>query len=177
RLAALDIVDAQHTAVLLVGRLDQLAGDRRLRVDQVIGQNHHERLIAHDGRRAQYSVTQPKRRGLARIDAVDVRGNDILHRVQQLGLVLGRQVGLELGGAVEMVFDGALVAPRDEDQVGDPGRDGLFDRVLYQRLVENGQHLFGHGLGGRQKARAHSRHGKYSFANRFHSLAVDGKET
>jgi hypothetical protein len=53
-----------------------------------------------------------------------------------------------------MVLDGALAAAGDEDQLLDAGRDGLLGRVLDQRLVDDGQHFLGIGLGGGQEAGA-----------------------
>src|SRR3569623_1053295 len=65
---------------------------------------------------------------------------------------------------IEVILDGALAATGDEDQFGDAGGDGLLGRVLDQRLVDDGQHLFGVGLSDGQKARAHTGHGENGFA-------------
>ena len=124
------------------------------RVDQVVGQDHGERLVADDRRRAQHRVAQSQRLGLADVDAVDARRRRGLHRLQQLGLVAQRELGLELVRLVEMVLDRALVAAGDEDHVGDAGRRGLLDRVLDQRLVDDRQHLLRTRLGDGQEAAA-----------------------
>ena len=50
-----------------------------------------------------------------------------------------------------MILDHALVAPGDEDEMLDAGL-GLVDHVLDQRLVDDGQHLLRHRLGGGQDA-------------------------
>jgi hypothetical protein len=55
---------------------------------------------------------------------------------------------------VEMILDGALAAPGDEDELLDARRPRLLDRVLDQRLVDDRQHLLRHRLGRRQEARA-----------------------
>ena len=69
---------------------------------------------------------------------------------------------------VEMILDDVLVAPGDEDEVLDAGLARLVDHVLNQRPVDHGQHLFGHRLGGRQKAGAETGDGKDGFADALH---------
>ena len=64
-----------------------------------------------------------------------------------------------------MVFNGALAAARHKNHVADARGVGLFDGVLDQRLVHDGQHLFGAGLGGGQKACAQAGNGENGFAN------------
>ena len=57
-----------------------------------------------------------------------------------------------------------------------PGVHRFFNRILNQRLVDDGQHFLGAGLGGRQKTRAHTRDRKYGFSYFLHvsSLLVLG---
>ena len=76
---------------------------------------------------------------------------------------------LEFVIRVEVVFDRALGIARHEDQLLGPGRERLFRRVLDQRLVDDGQHLLGAGLRGRQEARAASRHRKYRRSDPSHA--------
>ena len=64
-----------------------------------------------------------------------------------------------------MILDHALVAAGDEDEMLDAGVAGLVDHVLDQRPVDHGQHLFRHGLGGRQEAGAEPRNGKHGLAD------------
>ena len=64
-----------------------------------------------------------------------------------------------------MVFNGALAAAGHKDHVANTSLIGFFDGVLDQGLVHHGQHLFGRGFGGRQKAGAQTRNGKHGFAN------------
>ena len=92
--------------------------------------------------------------GLAHVDALHVVGLDAAHHVQQLLLAGVLQRYLQLEGHVEMVFDGALVAAGDEDHLAHAGLVGFFHRVLDQRLVDDGQHLFRLRLGGWQEAAA-----------------------
>ena len=61
---------------------------------------------------------------------------------------------LELGDAVEVVGERVLVAADDHQDVVDAGGDRLFDDVLDRRLVDDGQHLFRHRLGGGEEAGA-----------------------
>ena len=68
---------------------------------------------------------------------------------------------LELVGDVEMVLDRRLVAAGDHDEMLDPRRARLVDRVLDDRAVDHGQHLLGHRLGRRQEAGAEAGDGKH----------------
>jgi hypothetical protein len=72
---------------------------------------------------------------------------------------LGEQVRLELGHRVEVVRDVVLVAPQDDQHVIDARRHRLFDDVLDGRLVDDGQHLLRHRLGGGKEPRAETRSG------------------
>ncbi len=65
-----------------------------------------------------------------------------------------------------MILERALAAPGDEDDLFDPGLQRLFDRILDQRLVDDGQHLLGHRLGRGQKPRAQASDGKNSLSDR-----------
>ena len=53
----------------------------------------------------------------------------------------------------------------DDDDLLDARRDRLFDRVLDDRLVDEGQHLLGLRLGRRQEASSPAGGRKDSFAN------------
>jgi hypothetical protein len=72
---------------------------------------------------------------------------------------------LELEGEVEVVLDRALLAGGDDDHLFDAGRDGLLDRVLDDRLVDQGQHLLGLRLGRRQETGAPSGGGEDGLSN------------
>ena len=134
--------------------VDHLLHHRHLGVDEVVGEDHRERLVADDRRRAQHRVAEAQRLGLPDVDAVDARRRRGLHRLEQRRLVAQRELGLELVGLVEVVLDRALVAAGDEDHVGDAGGRGLLDRVLDERLVDDRQHFLRARLGGGQEAAA-----------------------
>ena len=103
--------------------------------------------------------------GLAQEDAAHAFGDDVADHVGHIVIALGAKGAFQFGVRVEMILDRALGAAGDEDQIGDPGGDGLFDGILDDRLVDDGQQLFRHGLGGGQKARAQPRHGKDGLAD------------
>ena len=85
-----------------------------------------------------------------------------------LGLLAARgKRGVELEHAVEMILDHTLVAAGDEDEMLDAGFLGLVDHVLDQGLVDDGQHLLRHRLGGGQDAGAETGDGEDGFAD-FH---------
>ena len=62
---------------------------------------------------------------------------------EHLDVALLLEQVLELVRQVEVVLDRPLLAGGDDDDLLDPGRDGLLDRVLDDRLVDQRQHLFG----------------------------------
>src|SRR5207245_143643 len=78
------------------------------------------------------------------------------------------QERLELEGDVEMVLDRHLAAARDEEDLVDPGIAGFLDRVLDQRLVDEGEHLLRLRLGRGEKPGAESRGGEDGFSNARH---------
>ena len=55
------------------------------------------------------------------------------------------------------------------------GGTGFLDGVLDQGLVDDREHLLGHGLGGRQEAGAESCDGKYGLADFFTHGVVIGE--
>ena len=76
-----------------------------------------------------------------------------------------------------MVFDGALATARDDDDVFDAGGDGLFHRILNERLVHQGKHFFGRCLCRWKKSRPEAGGGKNGFANlsaRHTAIVCDG---
>ena len=74
---------------------------------------------------------------------------DLAHLAQHLDVAAALQQRLQLEAVVEVVFDGTLLAAGDDDDLLDPGGNGLFDRVLDDGFVHQRQHLFGLRLGGR----------------------------
>ena len=67
-----------------------------------------------------------------------------------------------------MVLNRALGWAGDKYKVGNPGREGLFDGILDDRLVDDRQQFFRHCLGGWQKPRPQSGYRKYCFSNFLH---------
>ena len=84
-----------------------------------------------------------------------------------LGLVAAAQRVLKLIGHVEVIFDGPLAAPGDENEMLYSGFSRFVHDMLHDRAVDDGQHLLRHGLGGGQKARAEAGDGENSLANAF----------
>ena len=123
-----------------------------LGVDEVVGEVHEERRIAHRGLGAQHGVAQAQRRGLADVDAGGVGGQHALEHLEQIALALLQQQVFEFAIGIEVIFDGALGRTGDEHQAPRTGCQRLFHRILNEWLVDDGQHLFGAGLGGRQES-------------------------
>jgi hypothetical protein len=55
--------------------------------------------------------------------------------------------------------------------VADAGGHRLFDDVLDRRLVDDGQHLFGHRLGGGKEPRAEARSGDDGLVAKGHAIS------
>ncbi len=66
-----------------------------------------------------------------------------------------------------MIFDGALVAARDENEMLDAGFARFLDAVLHDRAVDNRQHFLRYGLGGGQYAGAEAGNGNTAIRIRF----------
>jgi hypothetical protein len=122
-------------------------------VDEVVGEQDGERLVADERGGLQHRVPQAARLPLA--DEVDAGHLGGAHRRQPLGVAPLLQRLLELGPAVEVVLDGRLAAAGDHEHVAETGAGGLLDDVLHRRAVDHRQQFLGHGLGRRQQAGAH----------------------
>ena len=66
-----------------------------------------------------------------------------------------------------MVFDRRFALAGHEDDVFDAGGASFLDGVLDQRLVDQGQHLLGDGLGRRQEPGAQSGNRENRFTHCF----------
>ena len=81
-----------------------------------------------------------------------------------------------------MILDRGLGAAGHEDELLDAGGLRLLDRVLDERLVDDGQHLLGHRLGRGQEPRAEAADREDRLANAVcHALSLgepgyNGKE-
>ena len=108
--------------------------------------------------------------GLALADVGDVdQVRDLADLAQQIRLAAGLEERLELDRDVEVVLDGVLAAPGDEDDVVDARGDRFLDAVLDDRLVDEREHLLGLGLGGGEEPRAEAGGGEDGFAHPVHT--------
>ena len=165
RILRRDLFDADHRAVIVVEHLDHLRHHGRLAVQQVVREDHGERVVADQLLRAQHRVAEAERFGLTHVEAVDMARLDAAHEFEQLLLAARFEFGFDLVGLVEVVFDRALAAARDEDHFGDAGRHRFFDRVLDQRLVDDRQHLLRACLGRGEEPGAETCYRKNRFCN------------
>ena len=134
---------------------------------EFIRQHHRERLVADDVAGAPHGVAEPERRLLPG-EAHGAGFRLVARQDVDLGFLAARgERGVELIHPVEMVFDHALVAAGDEDEMFDAGLLGLVDHILDQRLVDDGQHFLRHRLGGGQDAGAEAGDREDGFAD-FH---------
>ena len=85
-----------------------------------------------------------------------------------LGLAAPLERGVELELIIEMIFDHALVAAGDEDEMLDARFARLVDHMLDQRPVDHGEHFLRHRLGGGEEAGAETGDGEDRLADAFH---------
>ena len=85
---------------------------------------------------------------------------------EEIGLATRFQERFQLGVGGEVIVDDAFSLCGHEHDVVDTGRQGLFDAVLDDRLVDERQHLFRLRLGSGQEAGAEAGGGKDGFADR-----------
>src|SRR6266702_1502601 len=171
-LLARDLLHREHWGLVPLEYLGHLPKDRRVPVDKVVGEDHGKDLVVHRGLCAQHRVSQAERLWLPDVDAVHRLGNDAPDELEQIALSTRSELRLDLVGLVEMVLDGALVAPGDEHHVVDPCRDGFLDRVLNERFVDDRHHLLRARLGGRKEAAAHAGHGENGLCYSSHCLTL-----
>ena len=112
--------------------------------------------------RDRHRVTETERIALAHVVDVGEVGGE-LHLLEQRVLARRLEVVLELEVAVEVVFDGALVATGDDQDVGETGLHGLFHDVLDRGPVDDREHLLRRALRGRKEARAEPRGRDHGF--------------
>ncbi len=122
--------------------MDKLRETGDCRVDNFIAQDDREWLIADEMLGAQDGVTQPH--GFRLTNVTEVRQiRNVPHLVQDLALAAALEIFFEFQRTIEMIFNRALPAAGDDDNVFDPGRDRFFHDILNQRFVDQRQHLFG----------------------------------
>ncbi len=146
-------LDGDDRPAQLLVDVDHLPERRRVRVDDVVAEDHHERLVADQAFGDEHGVAEAERLALADVREVDEVG-DLADLGKQIRLAARLEKRLELDVDVEVVLDGVLASAGDEDDVVHARGDGLLDAVLDDRLVHERQHLLGLRLGGRQEARA-----------------------
>ena len=135
-------------------------------VDDVVGEQHGEGFVADEFARHEHGVAEAERFFLANVGDVHHVG-DVADDLEQVGLAALLEHFLEFVADVEVVFDGLLAASGDDDDLVAAGSHGLFDAVLNDRLVDDGQHFFGLSFGCGQEAGAEAGGGEDGFAN-FH---------
>ena len=159
-----DLHDRHDRGVGLVVGMDQLADARPVADDDVVRQDHRERLVADEVLGHEDRVAEAELLLLA-----DVRHlgqvADVADLPEHLDVALLLEQVLELVREVEVVLDRPLLAGGDDDDLLDPGGDGLLDRVLDDRLVDERQHLLRLRLRGRQEASAPAGGGEDGLAN------------
>ena len=134
-------------------------------VDEVVGKQDRERLVADRRTRAQHRVTQPERRRLANVHARHATRQNRTHARQQLGLALRFQRRLEIRRTIEVILDRLLRVSGDEHEMIDTGRYRFFRRVLDEGLVDDREHLLRERLRRRQEPGAQPRHGEDRLSN------------
>ncbi len=140
-----DLHQRHHAAAVALAHLDHPGQQRVAAVDQVVAEQHRERLVADVPVGAQHGVAEPLRVALPHV----VHGGQLAglaYLGQAFAGLLGGQRLLQLVGPVEMVLDGDLAAPSDEQHVIQAGGDGLLHHVLDRRLVDDRQHSLGVAL-------------------------------
>src|SRR5205085_1438910 len=114
------------------------------------------RLALHKISRLEDGVSEAERLTLADVrDAGELRDGARLPD-QPLLAALAQHV-LQFERDVEVVLDGGLTAPGDDDDRLDAGQNRLLDDVLDERLINERQHLLRRRLRRRQEARAQAR--------------------
>ena len=118
-------------------------------VDQVVAEQHRERLVADERRGLQHGV--PEAPGLALPDEVHLgdarstRARRPAGRRRPSSPAPSRAPGCRS----KKSSMAALLRPVTISTSGRPGAGGLLDDVLQRRAVDDRQQLLGHGLGGR----------------------------
>src|SRR4029078_7667591 len=121
------------------------------------------RLVADDVARTPDGVAEAERLLLTDADHLAAIRIGAFEHIE--ALALGLECRLELETDVEIIDQGRLAAPGDEDQLLDPRLARLVDPVLDQRPVDDRDHLLGDALGGGEEAGAETSNGEDRLAN------------
>ena len=137
----------------------------------VIGEDHRKRLVPDQVLGHQHGMPQPELLLLADVRHLG-KVADVANLPEHLDVALFLEQGLELVRQVEVVFDRALLAGRDDDDLLDARRDGLLDRVLDDRLVHQREHFLRLRLGGWKEPGAPAGGREDSFADAHRTSGV-----
>ena len=138
---------------------------------EVVAQEDEEGLARRFAGGAQDRMAQAL--GIVLVGEGHGQGAGCVHGIGLGILAVVAQVGLKVGVRREIMLDlGFLTGVDDHGPVDAGGLEGLLHDILDDRLVENGQELLGHGLGGRQKAGTEARSGDDGFHYVFLSSGV-----
>ncbi len=121
-----------------VESIDELRRSGYRRIDELVGNDDEERLVTDYRPGAQDRMADSQRLGLAHELEAHVLRKKPPQLGEQLVAVVKRKCALELVGLVEMILDGALAAVGDENELPDAGAYHLLDRIVDQRLVDDG---------------------------------------
>ncbi|MNT33530.1 hypothetical protein D3C72_1694630 [compost metagenome] len=156
--------DADDVAADLGIKVRQLLQGARLRIDDDVGQDDGEGLVADDVAGAPDGVAQALGLHLAGEAHLAGRGQLGVHGLQKLYLALGQKLGLQLDLVVEIVLDRLFGAAGDEDDVLDPRLARFLDDVGQDGPINDVQQFLRRGLGAGQDAGAQAGHGKNRLA-------------
>ena len=109
-------------------------------------------------------MTETERLALTHVGEINQIG-DLPDFGQLFALAARLEIRFELHRHVEMILDGVLAAPGDQNDVVDARGDRFLDAVLNDRFVDERQHFFGLRFGGGQEPCAQSGGREDSFAD------------
>ena len=151
-------MDGDGTAAVLFGCLDQLFEDRLFAQHDIVAQQNRKGLVSHKAAGAPHGMAEAlglllaQKQHICHIRHFPDHPCFLLFSVPQ-------QAILQVGGIVKIVLNGRLAAVGDDQDLLDAGSDSLFDNVLQNRFVHQGQHFLGDAFGVRQQPRAESGRG------------------
>src|SRR5277367_5420755 len=159
-----DDLRGNHRALGLVEDFDHLLQAGSFGINDVVGEEHCERLVSHQFTRHEHGVAEAQRLFLADVGDVDHVRNRA-HNLEQISLLALFEHLLQFVTDVEVILNCLLAPAGNDDDLVAAGSERLFHSVLNDGLVDYGKHFFGLGFGGGQEASAQSSGGKYGFAN------------
>ena len=142
------------------------------RLHDHVGQQQRERLVADQFARAPDGMAKAHRHLLAGEAGLPRRRLQPLQAGKLLVLAALCQRVIELELDIEMVLDDRLVAAGHEDEMLDARLARLIHHILDDRPVDDGQHLLGNSLGGREEPRAETGDRENCLANSLHAVQL-----